>query len=633
MNSGYSMIKPSRYYFFILFTVLPHFFILPLDIGVLITGLFAWTGIYCYRHRLRPSVWPLRGLTLSALLFCVVRFGTLANPTAATSLLCLITVLKLFETQSYRDAMALLIISLLIVMSYLIESYSLLASIYMVTVFVLAIYFMMELQRKRYYLQQTTIRWSDLFSWELVVALPLLVGLFVFFPRFTTRLGTGERQVQTVGFSDQIELGQMVQLVQSNEVAFKVRFLTEKRLAENQLYFRGAVLTRPKNMSWVKSTASGAYYEPAGNIIKAEYQILMPPRQQKNLFTLANSVLVRSNPRLFLLEKKAENIFYMNSALEQNLSYSVATERNPTITFTKEDLHVPEETSLHSRPIALALKGDGDERSLQNILNYFKDSNFQYSTEVPAYKHIGEFLQTKVGFCEHFASAFALLSRELGVPSRVVVGFVGGEINPYDNTLTVRDRFAHAWVEVFLKDKGWMRVDPTGVIYPQRMDNLMATVGPGDQFYSGILFQPLLFLESINTQFEMFLMGYNNDSQWSYLTRFSEYLKWNVLVLVFAIPIFFALAFGLLWWVWRLEWRKADPLIDGYMLILKKLNRFGMMKHPSQGPLEFNKIVQMSSKVPQGYSELIQRYIVLRYSHSGHTESAIEFYRQVQKLR
>lgn len=627
------MIKPARYYFFILFTVFPHLLILPLDITSVLVLLFVWAGIFSYRHQLRPSVWVLRGLTIGSLCYSVLRFGTLADPTAATSFLCMITVLKIFETQSYRDAMALLIISLLVVMAYLVESYSLLASTYMVIVFVFSIYFMMELQRKRYFLKQSGLRWKDLFSLEMVVALPLLVGLFVFFPRFTTRLGTGERQVHTVGFSEQIHLGEMIKLAQSNEIAFKVRFLKRQPTSTSDLYFRGAVLTQPKNMSWTKSTATGSFYQPAGDIVEPEYQILLPPREQRNLFTLADAVLLKTNPRLLLLEKKSENVFYTNGTIEQNISYTAYTEKTPNLSYTPEELKVPDNISIHIRNLASTLQGPTPEESIKNILQYFKNNKFEYSTEVPGYKNIGEFLQQKVGFCEHYASAFALLARELDIPSRVLAGFVGGETNPYDSTITVRDKFAHAWVEIFFAEKGWTRIDPTAVVYPQRMENLLATTTMGQQFYGGIFSRSLLFMESINTQFEMFLIGYNNDSQWNFLARLSSYLQWNILVLLFTIPLFLILCLAFLWWIWRFEWIERDSLAEGYLLIQKKLSRFGISKPVHQGPMDFRNVVERKNEVPRQYGELIQRYMLLRYSQAGHKELAQQFYKSVRQLR
>ncbi|MCC6137410.1 MAG: DUF3488 domain-containing transglutaminase family protein, partial [Bdellovibrionaceae bacterium] len=568
------MIHPSRYFLFVTFALLPHLLMFPLDVTAIIILLISWSAFFCYKNILRPSKWVLRAITISTALVAYLRYGSLANPDAATAVICMIIILKLFETQSYRDAMALLLMSLIVVMSYLIHSYSLLATLYMLIVFILSVYFMMELQRKKYFLKQNSVRWSDLFSLEMVVALPLLVGLFVFFPRFTTRFGSGERVVQTIGFSDQIQLGQLIQLSQSTEVAFKVRFLNQTQFNYSSLYFRGAVLTNSKKMAWKKSTATTDFVQNLDSSTTPEYQIILSPRQQKNLFTLEKAVIQNVSPQLFLFTKKNENIFFTNSPIEQNISYYVSTSKNPVPDhFTQEEIATNSPTDESLKNIAQSLQAQTTEEKVENILLYFKNNGFTYSTEVPGYKSIDEFFKNKVGFCEHYASGFVTLARLMNIPSRIVVGFMGGEINPFDDSITVRDKFAHAWAEVYSEKRGWYRVDPTAVINPGRLVNTTYAQTSSQKLYENIFANSTLFLESLNNKFELFLLNFNSESQLGIISQMGQYFRFQYIVFFLGIPMFFILLIAIIWWIWRLDFKKRDPLTLAFELLLKKISR------------------------------------------------------------
>ncbi len=118
------------------------------------------------------------------------------------------------------------------------------------------------------------------------------------------------------------------------------------------------------------------------------------------------------------------------------------------------------------------------------VLHYFRHNHFTYTDSPGAegvdrdWLHVFLF-EKKTGFCEHFASAFAVLMRLEKIPARLVVGYQGGEYNPYNNSYIVRQSNAHAWDEVWLKSKNqppdepadeveghWQRVDPTAILPP-----------------------------------------------------------------------------------------------------------------------------------------------------------------------
>ena len=108
------------------------------------------------------------------------------------------------------------------------------------------------------------------------------------------------------------------------------------------------------------------------------------------------------------------------------------------------------------------------------MLRWFTEEEFVYTMSPPLLGRdtVDEFLfGERRGFCEHYASAFAVLLRAAGIPARVVVGYQGGERNPYQAYLLVHQFDAHAWTEAWLDGRGWVRFDPTAAVAPDRIES------------------------------------------------------------------------------------------------------------------------------------------------------------------
>ena len=119
---------------------------------------------------------------------------------------------------------------------------------------------------------------------------------------------------------------------------------------------------------------------------------------------------------------------------------------------------------------------------------------------------VDDFLfETQRGFCEHFASAFTFLMRAAGIPARVVTGYQGGYFNTLGNYLVVRQSDAHAWAEVWLQGRGWVRVDPTGAVSPQRVElGAHAAAGASAAWYQAD------WLLGLRNQFDLVNRGWNS---------------------------------------------------------------------------------------------------------------------------
>jgi transglutaminase-like putative cysteine protease len=138
------------------------------------------------------------------------------------------------------------------------------------------------------------------------------------------------------------------------------------------------------------------------------------------------------------------------------------------------DTELPQGQNPRTLALALQLRrrAGSDIAFVQAALAFLRTGGFTYSLTPPPLgpDPVDDFLfDTRTGFCGHYASAFVDMMRAGGVPARVVTGYLGGEWNPYDDMLTVRQSDAHAWAEVWLADRGWTRVDPTAVVAPERL--------------------------------------------------------------------------------------------------------------------------------------------------------------------
>lgn len=115
------------------------------------------------------------------------------------------------------------------------------------------------------------------------------------------------------------------------------------------------------------------------------------------------------------------------------------------------------------------------------------------------------------------------------IPSRVVAGYLGAESNPYDDTFVVRDRYAHAWTEVYIDGEGWIRVDPTAIIYPQRLQAFRQIPSSSLPLLGSLFSDSALFFDSLNNRFELFMLNFNQDSQYSTVSRIVQFLNLKIL--------------------------------------------------------------------------------------------------------
>lgn len=433
-------------------------------------------------------------------------------------------------------------------------------------------------------------------------ALPLLVVLFLFFPRLPPLWSVQlSGQQATTGVSDSMSPGDFANLGQSTELAFRVEF-ADKRPPQQQLYWRGLVFSNFDGVTW-RPSPQQREWQPAPQmpnwianalatvpdevkIAPNRYQIILEPTQQNWLFGLdypfaqQQDISITSN---FTLRK--------DQPVTQQLRYDVlqfAPMRiDPVLSEASRRLNLalPSSGNPQARLLAQQLFAQSDSdpvRYIQAIERWINQTEFRYTLSPPRLNtnRIDEFLfDTKAGFCEHYSSSFTFMLRAAGIPARVVAGYQGGEPSRNGNVWEVRQMDAHAWTEVWLEGQGWVRVDPTAFVAPERveqgMDALTQARGAtmfGDGAGAQISYQQYQMLQTLRRlsdqasyYWQKDVVGYDQDKQadsllkWFNIRSIMQQITW---LAVSAISVMAILVF-VIWQRRRKRWHPADlPLVQ-----------------------------------------------------------------------
>lgn len=627
-----------------------HFFSICLSLAPLFYELPKVTSITCAPllllmlfKKIQIPHWTLQTLAPLSGFFFYITFGTLLTPEAASSLMCFVLCLKGLDIKTHRDMMMFLMMNLLVTMFYLLFSQTLLSTLLLFINYFLFIFFLLGLQKQKLGLEQDPFSLSQLLSIETLVALPLLISLFIFFPRFTTPWGgLGAAATESViGFSNELNPGQMQNLAESDRVAFRVLFKSKKVPPADQLYFRGSVLTENKGWQWLNSKKKLITYAAPNSLLNQDYEILLEPRFEQTLFTLEPTNTISLQPSDLFFSMSPQNTFTLRWPIQGKIQIAGKLGRTLTENENENDistsLDVNTDVSDRLKKLVAPFQKLPPEEKLTQLLSFYQKAGFQYSIQTPAYANIDDFLfGEKIGFCEHFASSFGVLTRLAGLPSRVVVGFQGAELNSVGSYLIVKDKHAHSWNEVYLPTEGWTRVDVTDLIAPARIRQgalFNSTDGQLHEFSgASFLTRAMMSWDAINYRFNLMLMNYNLENQMDLFGKMGlGKLNIRSVTYVFiVILLFFILLF------WRLSFggrQASDKISQGYQLLNKKLTQVGVYRKSYEGPLLLRqKILGLENKQPE-VLKLLDRYISLRFGPNATANESKRFYKDVKALK
>ncbi|MGE6475354.1 transglutaminaseTgpA domain-containing protein [Psychrobacter sp. NPDC078631] len=506
--------------------------------------------------------------------------------------LCLVS--KLWELYKRRDAYVVLNLSLFVLAALFLMDQGLLTTLEVIVGAVIVLLTFIALNDDGNANGDGRLRTLGVLG---VGALPLLVVLFLFFPRLPPLWSVQLSGQQAVtGVSDSMSPGDFANLGQSTELAFRVEFADE-RPPQQQLYWRGLVFSdfdgvtwrpAPQKDQWSSRLQAPAWIQNAFATVPDEsraapvnYKVILEPTQQNWLFGLDYPFSQQPD-----INTTSEFTLSKDQPVTQQLRYDVlqfAQMRiDPVLTEAsrRENLALPNEGNPQARALAKQLfeqSGSDPVRYIAAIEQWINRTEFRYTLSPPRLNtnRIDEFLfETKAGFCEHYSSSFTFMLRAAGIPARVVAGYQGGEPSRNGNVWEVRQMDAHAWTEVWLEGRGWVRVDPTAFVAPERVEQGMNTMTEqqgaamfGNGASAQISYQQYQMLQTLRRlsdqasyYWQKDVVGYDQDKQadsllkWFNISSIMQQIIWlaTSAVSVMAILVF------VIWYRRRKRWHPAD---------------------------------------------------------------------------
>ena len=613
--------------------IIPHLSHLPLwIIGFWL--LCAGWRVQIFRMRARyPNAWAKALLMLAAGVGVFFSRGSLIGLEAGTVLLIAAFILKLVEMRSRRDALVLIMLGFFsVVTAYLFDD-GMLAAIYSLLPVCALLAALIGLQQSLFAEQPlATLRLS---AAMLLQALPLMLLLFIFFPRidplWTMPLPSGK---STTGLSDSMSPGDIAELSRSDALAFRAGFSGE-RPSQAKLYWRALTLEQFDGRRWSQARpwelAVAPVWQKQGEPWR--YSIVMQPTSRRWLFGLDVA-------RTDLTGARQLSDFSLQAAdpLERSLLYEVESwpesVRDPTLSANslQRNLLIPTDGNPRSQAWAKQLQDQYAQPAalVQALLQHFNREAFFYTLRPPrtGLDSIDDFLfESRSGFCEHYAGAMTYVLRAAGVPARVVTGYQGGEVNPAGNYVTVRQFDAHAWVEYWQPGTGWQAVDPTFQVAPERIDKgLQEAMAEEGSFLEDSPFSPLRYRQlawlndlrlgwdNLNYGWQRWVLGYQSRAQLELLKNWFGEVRAERLAIVL-LGAGGLLLGGLALWLLKPWQNRAGPAQRQYQQFERLLLHQGLRRRSGEGPRDFaERAAQQLPAQAAAIHEFLQRWEAQHYA-------------------
>ena len=638
---------------------LPHWPTLPLWVPVLLAVAIAW------RLAVAALAWPMPIRTLRLLLalvaFCVVLFTyrTINGVEAGSALLVVMIALKFLESKGHRDRLVLIMISYFLLFASLLTARAPLSAVYLLLLIWLTTIGLLQLSRRGPLLGLRST--AELAGRLLLQSLPLMIALFVLFPRLPGPLWAvpGTSTSATSGLGDTMNPGDITSLALSDDIAFRAQFLSRPPPARD-LYWRGPTMTHFDGRTWSmligerrgEGVASSTEYlgtpteyrvmlETAGR--NWAFALDMPKPPERGL-RMASDYQLRSLPGT----PRGTRLDY------RVVSYTSYRALEP-LAPAEQDLfrRLPPESSPRTRELVRGWLADHPppDRLIERGMDWLRAQPFSYTLTPPALggQPVDEFLfDTREGFCEHYASAFTVMMRAAGLPARIVTGYQGGEFNGVGGYYMVRQSDAHAWTEVWLADRGWVRVDPVSAVAPDRValgswrSALAGQRVPGNALGRiEWVRRALLVWDAAATYWNDWVIGYGPEIQRALLDLLGfdglpRAERWSKLLLLCVGATLAGSLLVSLQLAWRRRRRTSvDAAVHEFASFGKRLAKLHVApRAPSEGPVAYGARAQ--SRVPQAAAEIraiVTAYLRARYERDADSQALSELRTRVASFR
>jgi transglutaminase-like putative cysteine protease len=633
--------------------ILPHVTRLPIWVVLVVVGCVGWRTMVYQGRWSYPGRWTKVGFVLIGLVGIPLGYkGRVYGLEPAVSLLVVAYVLKLLEMHQKRDAYVVILLGYFVAITEFLFFQTIPYTLYMLAVVTMITASLVGLNQT-----QTHVKPLKTLKIAVVLlgqALPLMLVMFVLFPRISPLWSIPlQSQTAKTGVTDSMSPGDIAALSKSDGLAFKATFKGEPPRF-SQLYWRGLVFSKYKDGVWTRDDLRPSVwrYRQAvpgwvGNIESVgkrfDYSVILEPTHQNWLFALAATdipedrdvALVREHSLVYIHRRGVTSKF--SYELTSYLDYRLDVELDPF--FTYRNTLLPTEGNPESRLLAerVYAESTSNEDYIRRILTMYNTEEFVYTLQPGALGRddIDDFLfSSKRGFCEHYSGSFTFLMRAAGIPARVVVGYHGGEYNPNGNYVAVHQFDAHSWTEVWLEGKGWVRVDPTMAVAPDRIERgIEAAVASENSFLSDsplslLRYRQLLWLTEIRLQldavghyWDTWVVGYTPAMQSAFLSEYLGDVDGKRLGATLLAAFFSVLGMVAIVILMRRSTTPLPELDREYLKFCRSLEKEGLGRNIGEGPLDYAKRI---GKVRPDLIEIVDEVTRLYVDSNYKTDTQVD---------
>ncbi|MDP1900955.1 MAG: DUF3488 and transglutaminase-like domain-containing protein [Rubrivivax sp.] len=590
--------------------VAPHLLHLPLWCGAMTALLLLWRARLALSSGALPHRWVVSALLVLAAGLTVWTERTLLGKEAGITMLVVLMALKTLELRARRDALVVFFLGFFLVLTHFLYSQSLATGLWLLVAVwgLLTALALAHMPVGRPPLRRA----AAVAARTAALGLPLMVVLFVLFPRMGPLWGLPQDAAGRTGLSGTMRLGGVASIAEDDSIALRVRFDgPTPRL--DQLYFRGPVLSRFDGLEWTRLVPSFPAAERPRLELESRgpalrYEMTVEPNRLLLLPLLEMTPDgADAAPRIegWLLTLRPDGQWQLDRPLVERVRVQAAAwlehRHGPRqdVPGLRDLVALPTGANPRTLQWAAQLRQqppleNADARTLSDaVLTHIRRGGYTYTLEPGAYADdaIDEFwLDRKLGFCEHFASAFVVVMRAMDVPARVVTGYQGADPEPQDGYWIVRQRNAHAWAEIWQAGEGWVRVDPTAAVAPERVQR-GRSLAPRPGLVAGAFGQldPALATrlrrawESVDNRWNQWVLNYSRGTQFALLRQLGvRSPSWQDLATA-TIGLLCTAALGGAAWAWW-DRRRQDPWQRLQRRVQQRLEALGVQVLPHHAP-------------------------------------------------
>ena len=620
----------------------PHFRNLPAWVIALVLAAIGLRSLQNIGRLGDIPKWLLVPIVIFGGIGVFANYWTIVGRDAGLAMLAVMSALKFLESRTHRDMLILVFLCYFLVAVNFLFTQSIFIALLMFANLIIITATLVTLNQR-----DPSVSLKDRLKTStrlILLSVPVMIILFILVPRIPGPLWglTSEQRGGITGLSDSMSPGAISNLIRSNEVAFRVEFSGELP-PQNRLYWRGPVMTKFNGYRWTQLVREPLRrFNITAVDAPIEYTVTLEPNGEPWILALEMPTRMVKDSYMsqdFQLTRKENINDLLRYTTQSHIDYRVGLDEDPEYLLLATSY--PKDSNLRTIAFGqeLASRYDSSGEIVNHVLRMFNQEEFTYTLQPPVVRSdvVDQFLfDNRRGFCEHFAGAFALLMRAAGIPSRIVAGYQGGEYNEIGNYLIVRQSDAHAWTEVWVAGRGWVRIDPTAAVSPNRIEQgLDDALAEEESFFriqnrNPIFGQLLYNWDNLQHSWNDWVLNYNGRRQMNFLRQLNVGIdSWADMIITLVIML---AAVSLVFWfvVW---YRERPPRPELYEILFsrtqRKLSKNGWQRLPAEDTRAFLQRVAADYPQRQQLARIVDLYNLIKYGRDGATQDSL---RQLREL-